>query len=40
MRWVGHVTCMQEREDRCIHSLGGETLRERGYLEDLGIDGG
>jgi len=29
----------EEREDRCIHSLGGETLRERDYLKDLGIDG-
>ena len=30
---------MYEENDRRIHGFGGETLRERIHLEDLGVDG-
>jgi len=30
---------MYEEKDRCIQGFGGETLRARIHLEDLGVDG-
>jgi hypothetical protein len=27
------------RQERCIQDFGGEDLRERDHLEDLGVDG-
>jgi hypothetical protein len=36
-----YVICSVEYEEeaKCIQSFGGENLKERGYLEDLGIAG-
>jgi len=37
MRWAGHVACMGERRGAYRVLMG--ILKERGHLEDLGIDG-
>jgi hypothetical protein len=38
MRWVSHVARMAEK--RCIHSFGGENLKEGDHLEGWGSMGG
>jgi hypothetical protein len=38
IRWAGHVARMEE-EERYIQGFGKETLRNRGHLEDPGVDG-
>ena len=37
MRWAGNVECREERG--CAYKVWQGNLRERGHLEDLGIDG-
>jgi len=38
MRWAGHVAHLGDRGDAC-RVFGGGDLRERDYLENLGVDG-
>jgi hypothetical protein len=37
MRWAGHVV-HKTVEERCMQGFGGENLRERDQLVDLGVD--
>jgi len=39
MNEMGGACGMYEEKDRCIQGFGGETLRARIHLEDLGVDG-
>ena len=36
---MGGACVMYWRKETCIHGFGGGDLRDRGHLEDLGIDG-
>ena len=36
---IGGACSVYGGEERCMRGIGGENLRERDHLEDLGIDG-
>jgi hypothetical protein len=36
---MGGACCTFGREERCIQGFGGGNLKERGHLEDPGVDG-
>jgi len=36
---VGEAYGTQERDGGCIKDMGGGNLKERDYLENLGVDG-
>jgi hypothetical protein len=38
IRWAGHVACMGE-ERKSVQGFGGKPEKERGHLEDQGVDG-
>jgi hypothetical protein len=39
MNEMGGACGMYEEKDKCMQGFGGETLRERIHLEDLGVVG-